>query len=138
MRRFPKLLPHLLRLTLAGTFLAAGGGDAFGAHECPHHDNPFGHSAAEASHAAGEHQPDAGVGSHAGPTHEDPSQHGPCTCVGDCQGGTATPLSTVDVPSVDLAPATVANHGFSSESRPLGPRVRRYQLHLPNAPPTTL
>jgi hypothetical protein len=118
------LVALLLVLTTLGT--------ALGAHPCPHHDG-----AAAAGQAGGTIP---GHGPAAGSSHEhagDPGSeaHGSCTCVGECQAGSAPSMPAPAV-AADLPAPPAAGHP-SRFLRPL-PRVSIVPFLLPwgNAPPT--
>ena len=120
---------RFLGIAFAALFLAAGTADAFGAHGCAHHDTLFGHASHSRSEAGGAGH-DAPMGeSHAMPGQHDDTSEGPCTCVGNCHGGSATPVSFREAPSVHTGRPP------QRERRPLGRLTARYELHLPNAPP---
>jgi hypothetical protein len=129
MRRQPgraaaSLVALLLLLTSLGT--------ALGAHRCPHHDG-----ATAAGEAAG-HVP--GHGPEAGHGHEhdgDPGSeaHGSCTCVGECQAGSAPSM-----PAPAVGAALSAPPATSPASLPVRPLHRAtivpFSLPWGNAPPT--
>ena len=86
-------LPRLPALLLAVHFLlAAGAGEAFGYHPCPHHEavpgkhGPLSAHAGHHVHGSNEHQPG---------THGDPEQEAPCTCIGTCHGTAAAPFPAI-------------------------------------------
>jgi hypothetical protein len=138
--RPPTFVSRLLGIAFAASFLAAGTADAYGAHGCAHHDTLFGHASHSRSEMGG-----AGHGTSLGESHAAPGNHGdhddapagPCTCVGDCHGGSATPVAFPEAPSVHVPPVWFTDRRAHGERRPVGRLTARYELHIPNAPPLT-
>ena len=128
------MLTHkLAALLLAVSFQGTVVGDAWGVHDCPHHDMLPPVAASEAANALGApegaagapghggHGSDAGYGGHgaaasaasahasAAHAHDggagdcDDCGHGPCTCVGHCQTGGSGTAALAMRPRVVLA-----------------------------------
>ena len=122
-------------LLLALLFLLSMAGDAFGSHECAHH-NP-----APPSQSSGnqpEHATEAGHHAHDSADLPTPAPHDtghgePCTCIGMCQAGSAAALPPS--PRVELRdPVAIAAAPSITEAAPDLPRFRPFFLPYPTAP----
>jgi hypothetical protein len=111
-------LALLLVLTSLGT--------ALGAHRCPQHDGAVAAPTGHASDAASGHEHGADPGTEA---------HGPCTCMGQCQAGTAPPLPAPTF-GTDLPAPPAAAHAFRPVPSILRAAIVPFALPWGNAPPT--
>lgn len=129
-----------LDLFLLVAFLLAAGGEVLPGHGCAHH----GGLSASAS-GGHDHRAPTPAGEDRGhvpsPGHQDTGApepghgDGPCTCVGACHAGAATPVASdarLDRLALPTAPDGTAVFAPSD-----GPARRPlpYRLHQPNAPP---
>lgn len=145
-------LPALLCLA---TFVAAGAGDVYGLHRCAHHDAaadppvPAGHAderdASDDGHPVpSRHAHPGHVATGAAQTgpvgvdhgqHDRHGEHGPCTCVGDCHAGAATPVALRPQSSEVVTPGPLRSAGITTGDEPFARIAVPYLLHQPNAPP---
>lgn len=125
MRRTKPGLPSLI---VAGLFLATMGGDAFGAHSCPHHDVL---PSAAAPALAGLH---AGHVADAGAPAGDHDTHGPCTCVGQCTATGSYVSPAAFASTVPFDPATTSAPAPVLPRTPL-PRRPAFLIPFAHAPP---
>lgn len=149
-----------IHLLAAAAFASAVLCDALGAHQCGHHAAMYG-----GAQAGEQHDDAPGHGPHHGPRGDtDPAgsapgfpsvdgdhdgaalhaawsgtdshtEHGPCTCVGTCHGGSATPLPGFDTAPVRVAQGVRQAWVVPAATRLPGARQNLYILPLPNAPP---
>lgn len=107
----------------------------YGARACPHHEG--GETPAPVEHASSVDHADHG---HAAAPHHDAgdhgSDHGACTCVGDCVGGCA-PTSSIGSAGLAATPSPSAAFARApgADSERLPPRLSRYVLPPATAPP---
>ena len=130
---------RVLAVLAGATLLLGVSSHAYGLRPCPHHE-AVAHDGSGTTHV-GEtehHGPasDAGARAHDAPASDagEPG-HGPCTCVGECQGSGGALLPDVDAAAV-VAAGTLAPVVFPSlEALPL-PAPAPYLLPYPNGPPS--
>lgn len=124
--------PRAVVSALLGLAFAAGlAGEAYGAHDCPHHDAD-GRRAAAAHGQGGGDTSGLADRSAAEPPLEAPPR-GPCTCVGSCHA-TATALHAASPPVLPAAVEADLPSGVPvAEGRV--PRLEAYLLPFANGPP---
>jgi len=137
------ILERLGTLLLAASFLGTAGADAWGLHECPHHDlvasaAPSGTPEPGVGDAHAMHGADGRVAAeaHDHGSHEDHEGHGPCTCVGHCQSGAGETAAIAGGSS-----GAALAHARSDQAVPAGtpdeslPGPPSFLLPFANAPP---
>lgn len=120
----------LVAAFLAVMFVGTGAIDAYGLHDCPHHD-ALPDAASSAQPVAGGH----GASGHAAPAGHDDGhdEHGPCTCIGLC-GAASVALPALGAGAPELVVATAGRVA----ARPVLTRVPTrgdYLLPFATAPP---
>ena len=82
---------RLAALLVTALFFLAWGGEAVGAHSCPHHGGvvPGAHEGGPSHTAPAAHEDHA---HHPEPGHSDAPEHGGCTCVTGCPSGAGSLL----------------------------------------------
>lgn len=126
-------------LLILGAFLGATEGQALGLKPCPYHD------AVPESHEADDPEPPAPeeASLHSLGDSDVAAQHpshpkGPCTCLDDCHVGTSSAAAPTDTSLLAASPLPlVPASTLRSDGSLRGPRHHLFELHLPNAPPST-
>lgn len=135
----PRSLRTAVSLVLGLVFFTGLTGEAYGFHECPHHDRPPGEASTAESSPGAANSADHTSPDSPRPSAGDPLQappQGPCICVGNCHA-VPTALGLAERPR--LPPALIVQHRFVLPTP--DSRVRRphpYRLPFANGPPALL
>ncbi|HUF13706.1 MAG TPA: hypothetical protein VMN78_11440 [Longimicrobiales bacterium] len=125
-------LASALALTLAAS------GDAYGLHDCAHHDTlptQTGHAnGAHGRHSAHGAIDGTAVDAAAHTSHDSSEHEGGCPCVGDCAGATAAALPTSPAAAGADTPATAASAAAIPSDAPRAARTQHFHPFA-QAPP---
>jgi hypothetical protein len=127
-------------LVLASSFLFATAPDMFGLHGCPYHGIAADVATASEVHLEATHQRQhdgVAMAAHADHGSSESGSGGPCTWLVDCHACCVQASVPINYPTapIAIAVAGVDGHSAVATRRPLGPRHKLFELHLPNAPP---